>query len=130
MQNEYSIQAMQSALLAFRRARDWEQFHNPKDQALSLALEVAELLELMQWRNGQELDRHLEERGEDLADELADILGWCLLIAADRGVCLGDAFYRKLAKNEKKYPAELVRGSAKKYREYRETPDTSGPGPG
>lgn len=106
-------------LLEFRDERDWKQFHNPKDQALSLALEAAELLELCQWKNGAELDEHLKEKREDLADELADVLGWVLLIAADQKIDLAEAFYRKLEKTKKKYPADKVRGSAKKYTEYR-----------
>jgi len=111
---------LQRAILAFRDDRDWRQFHNPKDQMLSLVLEAAELMELAQWRDGEELDRHLTENREALADELADVLGWLLLIAADRGVDLAEAFHRKLAKNHAKYPADQVRGSARKYTEYKQ----------
>lgn len=110
---------MARQLLAFRDERDWKQFHNPKDQALSLVLEAAELMELMQWKNGAELDQHLIEQREALEDELADVLGWVMLIAADRGIDLADAFYRKLAKNHAKYPADQVRGSARKYTQYK-----------
>ena len=106
-------------ILQFRDERDWKQFHNPKDQALSLVLEAAELMELMQWKNGEELDRHLVEKRIDLEDELADVLGWILLIAADQKIDLAAAFHRKLAKNHAKYPADQVRGSAKKYTQYK-----------
>lgn len=114
------LRVMSDLLLRFRDERDWKQFHNPKDQALSLVLEAAELMELVQWRNGDELDRHLTEKRDELSDELADVLGWCLLIAADRGIDLAEAFHRKLAKNHAKYPADQVRGSAKKYTEYKQ----------
>src|SRR3954447_25680925 len=75
-------------VLEFRAERDWKQFHNPKDQALSLCLESAELLELMQWRNGGELEQHLATPAvrQLLGEELADVLGWILLIAADQKI--------------------------------------------
>ena len=113
------LTTLAAAFVAFRRERDWEQFHNPKDQALSLVLEAAELLELTQWKNGRELEAHLRENREALADELADVIGWCLLIANDQKINLGDACRRKLQKNVEKYPAAMVRGSAKKYSEYK-----------
>jgi NTP pyrophosphatase (non-canonical NTP hydrolase) len=113
------LRVMTDLLLQFRSERDWKQFHNPKDQALSLVLEAAELMELVQWKNGDELDRHLTEKRDELSDELADVIGWCMLIAADRGIDLAEAFHRKLAKNHAKYPAAQVRGSAKKYTEYK-----------
>lgn len=117
------LESMTRLLIAFREERDWKQFHNPKDQALSLVLEAAELMELMQWKNGEELEAHLLEQREALEDELADVLGWVLLIAADRGIDLAGAFHRKLAKNHAKYPAEKVRGSAQKYTRYPRDPE-------
>lgn len=119
MEDDETLAKMTAALLAFREARDWQQFHNPKDQALSLSLEVAEILELMQWKNGGELDEHLRVNREQLGAELADVLVWVLLIAHDRGIDLRQAFWSKLRENERKYPADRVRGSAAKYTEYR-----------
>ncbi len=115
---------MTRQLLAFREARDWQQFHNVKDQMLSLSLEAAEVLELAQWRNGEALDQHLHNNKEALADELADVLNWVLLIAHDQGIDLSDAFTKKLAKNEAKYPADQVRGRADKYPNYQSTPNS------
>jgi NTP pyrophosphatase (non-canonical NTP hydrolase) len=106
-------------LLEFRDQRDWKQFHHPKDQALSLVLEAAEVLELFQWKNGPELDQHLLQIKQQLADELSDVLGWVLLIAADQNIDLAKAFASKLAKNHLKYPADQVRGSSKKYTQYK-----------
>ena len=111
------LQQMTDRLLRFRREREWEPFHNPKDQFLSLALEAAELMELAQWREGEALEQHLSANRELLCDELADILGWVLLIAADQKVDLAAAFEAKMRKNEAKYPVEKARGRATKYRD-------------
>lgn len=111
------LEQMTRRLVDFRREREWEQFHNPKDQILSLALEAAELLELTQWREGGALERHLEENRALMEDELADILGWVLLIAHDRGVDMAAAFEAKMKKNEAKYPIEKAKGKADKYRD-------------
>ena len=106
---------MTALLLKFRSERDWEQFHNPKDQALSLVLESAELLEHFQWKNGKELTAHLKANKAEVADELADVLGWVLLMANDLKIDLDAAFRKKLADNARKYPVEKARGTAKKY---------------
>jgi dCTP diphosphatase len=115
-----AFKQLTGGLLKFRSERDWAQFHNPKDQALSLCLEASELMELMQWRNGQELLHHLKKPDirEQLGDELADVLGWVLLIAHDQNIDLAAAFDRKLAKNHAKYPIHKARGKADKYTEY------------
>ena len=113
---------MTARLLKFRTERDWEQFHNPKDQILSLVLEAAELLELTQWRQGDALAEHLRQNREAVADELADVLGWVLLIANDQGIDIADAFAAKLAKNEKKYPVDQAKGRADKYTAYKPNP--------
>jgi dCTP diphosphatase len=112
-----TLQKLTEQVLRFRDERDWAQFHNPKDIAVSLTLEAAELLELTQWKSGKELLKHLKEHREDLADELADILGWVLVMAHDQGIDLGDALKKKLKKNAVKYPIEKARGVAKKYTE-------------
>ena len=112
-----SINDLTELVLAFREERDWRQFHNPKDMALSLVLESAELLELMQWRNGAELDTHLMANKDRLKEELADVLGWILLLASDQQIDLAEAFRKKIELNKKKYPIEKSKGSARKYDE-------------
>lgn len=114
-----SLRALTQRVLEFRHERDWKQFHNPKDQALSLTLEAAELLELMQWRNGRELEEHLATPAarRRLEEELADVLGWVLLLAHDQRIDLAKAFRDKIELNKRKYPVEKARGSAKKYTE-------------
>ena len=80
------INQITAAIAAFRDARDWKQFHTPKDVALSLVLEATEVLELMQWKNGAALDTKLAENKEALGDELADVLYYTLLLAHDQGI--------------------------------------------
>lgn len=101
----------------FRDERNWKQFHNPKDMALSLVLEASELLELTQWKNGEELQRHLEAKRELLGEELCDVLYWVLVIAKDHGIDLREAFRRKIEKNRAKYPIEKSHGKSTKYTE-------------
>lgn len=111
------IARLTALAVAFRDRRDWKQFHNPKDMALSLCLESAEVLELTQWLNGEELLAHLRRRHDDLADELSDVLYWVLTIAHDFDIDLPRAFARKLAKSARKYPVAKARGKASKYTE-------------
>lgn len=101
----------------FRDERNWKQFHNPKDQILSLTLEAAELLELTQWKNGGELEGHLHAKRELLGEELCDVLYWVLVIAHDQGIDLRKAFRDKIRKNNAKYPIHKAHGRALKYTE-------------
>lgn len=117
------ISQITDAITTFRDARDWKQFHTPKDVALSLVLEAAEVLELMQWKNGQALDDSLAEKREALGDELVDVLYYTLLLAHDQGIDIEAAFIRKMERNAQKYPVELSRGSSAKYTELGATSD-------
>ncbi|MBI4689663.1 MAG: nucleotide pyrophosphohydrolase [Nitrospirae bacterium] len=103
-------------LLKFRRERDWEQFHRPKELAISIVLEAAELLEEFQWKTDDEIKKYLEEGGLELVkEEVADIAIYILLLSNDLGIDLIKAIKEKLKKNEDKYPVEKSRGNAKKY---------------
>ncbi len=104
-------------VLAIREARDWKQFHNPKDMALSLVLEATETLELFQWKKEGELNAHVEAKREAIGEELADVLYWVVLMSHDFGIDLLDAANKKLAILEKKYPVEKSKGVAKKWTE-------------
>ena len=117
-ENRATLDALAKLVLQFRDERDWKQFHNPKDMALSLALEAAELMELMQWRNGRELDEHLAQIRTRVGEELSDVLGWILLLAHDQQIDLADAFRKKIESNKRKYPIDQARGSARKYTHY------------
>ena len=103
--------------IRFRDERDWKQFHNPKDMALSLVLESSEVLELMQWKNGEELSQHLETNRAQLGEELSDVLFWVLAMANDLSIDLGDAFRQKLIRNAQKYPIDKAKGVSTKYTE-------------
>ena len=113
--SDATISELSKLAIGFRDERDWKQFHNPKDMALSLALESAEVMELMQWKNGQELQRHLELNRARLGEELSDVLFWVLAMANDFGIDLGEAFKQKLVRNAQKYPIEKAKGVSTKY---------------
>ncbi|HEX8521652.1 MAG TPA: nucleotide pyrophosphohydrolase [Tepidisphaeraceae bacterium] len=115
--NQTTLAHLLESVRKFRDARDWKQFHNPKDLALTLVLEATEVLEHMQWRNGQELGDHLKKRHKEVAHELADVLHVLLLLAEDLDVDLVKAFDQKMRLNRRKYPVRKARGSAKKYTE-------------
>lgn len=102
----------------FAEARDWDQFHSPKNLVMSLSIEVGELMEHFQWLT-EEQSRSLDESVvNEVADEIADVQVYLVRLADKLGVDILDAVFRKMEKNEKKYPADRVRGSALKYTEY------------
>jgi NTP pyrophosphatase (non-canonical NTP hydrolase) len=110
-------ESLLARILAFRAARDWKQFHNPKDMALSLVLESAEVLEHFQWKNGAEMEEYVRAHKAEIGEELADALYWVLLMAHDMEIDVFDALAKKMDKNEAKYPVEKAKGSHKKYNE-------------
>ena len=101
-------------VLKFRDDRDWRQFHTPKDLAISLTLETAELLEVFQWSGA---DLECRDKLERIREELADVLSYCVLMADVCGLDLDEILREKVAKNEAKYPVEKARGRADKYTE-------------
>ncbi|MCX4188540.1 nucleotide pyrophosphohydrolase [Methylophaga sp. OBS4] len=106
-------------LIQFRRERDWEQFHNPKDIAISLSIEAAELLEWFQWRNQDEIKQMLEsDKREQLEDEIADVAVYLSYLCHDLDIDLNQVVKAKMAKNAAKYPKDRVKGRADKYNEY------------
>lgn len=109
------IKDLTQRIIAFRDARDWKQFHNPKDVALSLVLEAGEVMEHFQWKNKEEMEKHVIENKEDIADELADVLYWVLLMSNDLKIDVLDALEKKIKKNEDKYPVEKAKGKHTKY---------------
>ena len=115
--NADSLRDLIKAAVKFRDDRDWAQFHNPKELAISLAVESAELLQLLQWYKGKELDKVIREKRDRLKDELADVLFSVLLLADELKIDLGQAFLEKLGKTAAKYPVEKSKGSPKKYTE-------------
>lgn len=114
---ENSINKITQRIIDFRDARDWKQFHNPKDVALSLSLEASEVLEHFQWKNGDELKEYIESHKEHIGEELADVLYWVLLMSHDLEIDIFDALSKKMDQNEQKYEVEKAKGNHKKYTE-------------
>jgi NTP pyrophosphatase (non-canonical NTP hydrolase) len=111
------VAALQQGLREFAAARDWEQFHSPKNIATALAVEAAELLENFQWQTDDE-SRRVPERPEDyraVREEIADVQIYLLRLADLLGVDLEQAVLEKMARNAEKYPVELAKGKALKY---------------
>ena len=101
-------------VLKFRDDRNWKQFHNPKDLALSITLEAAELLEVFQWSAS---DTECEDKMDKIKEELADVLCYCILMADRCGLDMDEIVQKKMIRNAEKYPVEKARDSAKKYDE-------------
>lgn len=104
----------QTKALTFRDEREWSQFHNPKDLAISIDLEAAELLECFQ-RSGKDLEAR--EKQNHMTEELADIIVYCMYLADALNVSIADIVSAKIDLDALKYPVEKSRGSSKKYTE-------------
>jgi dCTP diphosphatase len=111
------LSALLARVLAHRDERDWAQFHTPKELAISLCVESAELLALMQWKTGEDLSAALAKNRKAVQDELADVLHSLLLLSNDLQIDLASALQAKLAKDAVKYPIHKSRGNASKYTE-------------
>ena len=101
-------------VLKFRDDRDWKQFHNPKDLAISISLEAAELLEVFQWSAE---DVVCEEKIDKIREELADVLNYCILMADACGLDMDEIIVEKIKRNTEKYPVEKAFGCKEKYTE-------------
>jgi NTP pyrophosphatase (non-canonical NTP hydrolase) len=104
-------------IVNFRDKRDWKQFHNPKDLAISLVLESTEFMEHFQWKNEKEIQEHLKNKKHEVSEELADVLYWVLLIANDFNIDILKELNRKMKKNMEKYPEDKAKGKHTKYTE-------------
>ncbi len=118
-----TLEDVQAYLRDFAKARDWEQFHSPKNISMALAVEASELLEHFQWLTEAESQQLSEQQLAPIRDEMADVQLYLLRLADLLGVDLFAAMKEKTQKNEAKYPAEKVKGSAKKYWAYSEDSD-------
>lgn len=113
----HDLQSLTQSLREFAKARDWEQFHAPKNLAAALSVEAAELLEHFQWLT-EEQSRHLSaEKKADVASEAADVLLYLLQLCDKLDINLLDAARRKLIANGEKYPVARAKGTSKKYTE-------------
>lgn len=105
------IKEITNKLIQFRNERDWEQFHNPKDLALAISIESAELLELFLWKKAEDANT------EKVKEELADIFSFAFLLADKYGFDVKEIVLDKIKTNGEKYPVDKAKGSAKKYNE-------------
>ena len=109
------IKYLTEKIKKFRDDRDWMQFHNHKDMALSLVLEASEVLEHFQWKKPEEVNTHAEKHRDEIAEELADVAMYLFELADNLNIDLPKAIETKLAKNAQKYPIQKAKGVATKY---------------
>jgi dCTP diphosphatase len=118
MTHQSDLLMLRDKLRAFAEARDWDQFHSPKNLSMALMVEVAELMEHFQWLTEEQSGNLDAAKKAVVAEELADILLYLVRLSDKLEVDLLEAARHKLEKNAVKYPADRVRGSSKKYSEY------------
>ena len=114
------FETLKKKILKFRDDRDWKQFHNPKNLALSISIEASELMELYQWLNMQESREFSKTNKKEIESEVADILNYLILFANDLDIDLLEVTDKKLKISEKKYPVKKAKGNSTKYNRYRE----------
>lgn len=113
-----SIDAIKARINQFVEDRDWSQFHSPKNLAMAMIVEAAELVEHFQWMTEQESKNLDQEKKEQIGQELSDTFVYLLRIAEVCEIDLIDAVNKKIELNEKKYPIDKAKGSNAKYTEY------------
>jgi NTP pyrophosphatase (non-canonical NTP hydrolase) len=113
-----SLEGLRDRLREFAGERDWDQFHTPKNLSMALIAEAAELVEHFQWVEGDKSHLLTEKMRPQVEEEIADIMIYLVRIADKLGIDLYTAAERKIAINARKYPADKVRGSARKYTDY------------
>ena len=112
-----SIAELTARICAFRDARDWAQFHNPKDLAVAIAQEAGELVQPFVWKSPEQAEAIVRAKREEIASEVADVAILLFEFAQNAGISLEQAMLDKLARNEQRYPVEKARGSNAKYNE-------------
>ncbi len=115
MANKLTIPQLNKKIRKFRDDRDWMQFHDSKNMAISLILEAAELLEHFQWKTKEEVEGYVKDNREEIGSEIADIAMYLFEMADNLGIDLLAAMEAKLKKNAKKYPIKKAKGKHLKY---------------
>lgn len=115
-----TLHDLKERMATFVRERDWEQFHSPKNLSMSIAIEAGELMEHFQWLTVEQSEQLDPDALQEIAEELADIVLYSLSMANHLQIDLAETVMAKMAKNERKYPKEQVRGKAHKYTYYRQ----------
>ena len=109
------ISKITKKIIQFRDERDWMQFHDPKNMAVSVILEASELLEHFQWKTKEEVKKYVMQNKSEIKDEIADIALYLFELADNLGINLIGAMEEKLKKNAMKYPVEKAKGKHTKY---------------
>lgn len=109
------LETLKKKIVAFREDRDWKQFHNPKNLALSICIEASELMELYQWLDMEQSQEFSEKNKEEIGKELADIFNYLLLFSNDLDIDLMKVTDEKIKENNKKYPVIKSKGKSTKY---------------
>jgi NTP pyrophosphatase (non-canonical NTP hydrolase) len=117
------LEEVRQRLQAFAEARDWDKFHSPKNLSMALSVEASELVECFQWLTEDESRALNDEQLAAVTEEIADIQLYLVRLSDKLGIDISAAVEKKIEKNETKYPADKVRGSAKKYSEYPQDDD-------
>jgi dCTP diphosphatase len=112
------LNQLQAYLRQFAKDRDWDQFHSPKNLSMALSVEASELLENFQWLTEEQSYTLDQQQRAAVADEIADVQMYLARLVDKLDINIGEAIEQKINKNEAKYPAELVKGSSKKYTAY------------
>ena len=115
--DEITLERLRDRLRAFADARDWNQFHTPKNLAIALSVEAGELLEHFQWISGKDSLTLPPDKVAEIEQEMADVLLYLIRLADTLNVDLVCAADKKIDTNARKYPVEKSRGSSKKYTE-------------
>jgi NTP pyrophosphatase (non-canonical NTP hydrolase) len=110
-----AIRKITEKIKKFRDERDWMQFHDPKNMAVSIILEASELLEHFQWKTTEEVEKYARQNHEEIKDEIADIALYLFELADNLDIRLIEAMEDKLKKNEMRYPVEKAKGKHTKY---------------
>ena len=119
MDEDTTIEQLKNMVKSFCEERDWDQFHNPKDLAIGVSTEAAELLEIFRFKSKEQINEILKDikKREAVGEELADVLYFLLRFCQMNGFDLSEEFAKKTKKNEEKYPVDKAKGSNKKYTE-------------
>ena len=113
-----TVADLKKLAVRFRDERDWAKFHSPRNLAVSVVLEAAELLEHFQWRTEEEITEYLSGEGRDaVSEEIVDVLMYLLTMAHDLGIDVSSSAKAKIEKNARKYPVDKAKGNAAKYRD-------------
>ncbi len=112
-----TIEAITARICAFRDARNWMQFHNPKDLAVAIAAEAGELMQHFVWKTPEQTPQVVIEKRAEITDEIADVAILLFELAHNLDIPLAEAMQAKLDRNEKRYPVEKARGNNLKYNE-------------